>query len=160
MADRNESEGGLHSDRPNGTGTGHIGGIQTEDFIPDDSGGRKPRSDRGKPRGPRGTSGSGPREKASKTGTVLLSPDVLAGGISAAHEVAAKILKQPGLELDEKECSDLAAALIRLQSFYPDVDVPAKAMAWGTLAMVCGKIYVPRIIAIASDKKPGVKPIR
>jgi hypothetical protein len=38
--------------------------------------------------------------------------------------------------------------LIKLQEFYPNVDVPAKALAWFNLIGVCGTVYGPRITAV------------
>jgi hypothetical protein len=78
---------------------------------------------------------------------------VLSGAIVSVHEVAAMMLKSPELELDEGEALKLAQALIRLQSFYPAIDVPAKALAWAQLVIACGQVYGPRIVAISKRPK-------
>lgn len=146
---------------PHGTND-TIGGITSERFDPADSsgyhpGGRKRRSDFGRAKGGRPAGpGNSQSTKTGKESKVALT--VSAEVIENIHLLAAKFSGIEYLKLDKDECDELAKALIQLQTFYPAVDVPAKAMAWMGLLMVVGKVYGPRVILMMDMQKKQPPP--
>lgn len=54
----------------------------------------------------------------------------------------------PELELSPEESEKLGGAINRVQSFYKEIEMPAKALAWIHLGFAVGKVYGPRYAAI------------
>lgn len=109
------------------------------------TGNRKPRSDAGKPRGPRGSrTASGP--KAS------ISVDGLEGILLSIHGMLASIAKTPELEIQPSEAEKLAKAISAVQDQYPITKIDAKAVVWINLFSAMGMIYGPRMVAIKMRK--------
>jgi hypothetical protein len=60
-------------------------------------------------------------------------------------------LKKAELNISETEAANMATAINNVQRHY-DIQATQKTMDWINLAMVCGSIYVPRIIAMNLTK--------
>lgn len=97
---------------------------------------RKPRSDRGRKRGPR---------SGSANQTVHLGG--FEDAILAVHMALAGIAKCPELELDEDEAKKVTGALDRLAQHY-DVQPSESAKVWINFAGAMASVYGPRAIAI------------
>lgn len=115
--------------------------------------GRKPRSDKGKQRGPRAAR----EEKAFYLGgfeNLLVS----------AHLMIAKIAECPEIELSEDEAARITRALNDLRAHY-NVTLTETQQVWGNLILTAGAVYGPKALAIyARNMKPRkpatVTPIR
>lgn len=166
-----------------GTGGHDSGAHEGTGYTVESPEGTEPAADR--PRGKRGPKpGTKYRtrrpEKESEEGLLSLSfkerLELVAGGLAAGSDVAALLSKCPelalvpeGLEdapIDQTDAGKLARALLRLQKFYPQIDVPGLYLAWTNVISVGIKIYSPRIAAIKmrlseeADQKAKVKKAR
>lgn len=123
---------GSGSDSPGGSDGGDVTGF----------GGRKPRSDRGRPRGPRGpnTGRSGSRSKTSSASNI----DALTRLLAIVHLGLAAATKAPELELDDSDAKALAAATANvLEQFEIKPDPKIEAIIG--LIIVSGSIYGPKL---------------
>ncbi len=67
--------------------------------------------------------------------------------LQGIHSAAALGLRMPELVLSEKDCTELAKAMLKAQEYYP-VTINPKYAALASLVSVCAFIYGPRAIAI------------
>lgn len=61
----------------------------------------------------------------------------------------AALVKCPELEIAEEEAQKLGAAIKEVNDLYDTPTIPPWVLAWGNLAMVCGTVYGPRVLAIS-----------
>lgn len=120
-----------------GAGAGSNGGD-------DRSSERKPRADRGRPRGPRK---SAPLDLTDLKDIVVM-----------AHAAAAIAFASPKLTLDEMEGEKLAGAIQKVLRHYDLPDVASETKDWIGLMLVCGSIYGPRMAAHWAEKNTAPPP--
>jgi hypothetical protein len=58
----------------------------------------------------------------------------------------------PELAIDEQEAAMLAQAAKSVQDFY-NFETSAEVMLWINVVGICGAVYGPRVLAVASRKK-------
>ena len=104
---------------------------------------RRPRSDKGKPRGKRGAG-------ASTQGSLGLTH--LATLLASLHIGLAVALDAPELALTPDQADALANATADVLACY-DVGMSAKNAAWLNLAMTAGGIYGGKLIALSARKR-------
>lgn len=98
---------------------------------------------RGRPRG---------SVNASKSATKEVSQD-LSSILFSLHLMGATILKTPELALEEKESEQLGKAVARVNAEFGGMVLDPKTAAVVNLLIVAGGIYVPRVIAVANNRK-------
>jgi hypothetical protein len=108
---------------------------------------RKPRSDRGTRRS--GRSRKSENQDAKDLTAILYS----------LHLMAANIVKIEELALTEDESEQLALAIARVNEVYSGIVLPEKVVVWVNLAIACGSVYGPRIMAYNLRKKSEPKTI-
>lgn len=123
-----------------GGGAGEVGTIDPASLLAAEPGepvntGRKPRSDRGKPRGPR---------NKAQVQTYISS---LGGVLYLIHSTLSEVTKTPELELSEDEAKNVAQAAEELASQY-EIAASEKQRAWFQFISVCAAVYGSRAIAI------------
>lgn len=132
-------------------GDGEIGIVDPISIVTSDRGsdggsygnnggaGRKPRSDKGKKRGPRNKAEV--QAYISSLGSVLY----------LIHSTLSEVTRTPELELSEDEAKNVAKAAEELASQY-EIVASEKQKAWFQFLTVCGAVYGTRAIAIAKRK--------
>lgn len=119
-----------------GTGTGDSDASGSSGGNTGTIGGRKPRADKGRPRGPRSGTAKNPTHLGGWEDALL-----------AVHIALAGVSHCPELELDEDEARKVTVALDRLAGHY-NVVPSETAKVWINFAGAIGSVYGPRAIAI------------
>ncbi len=142
LADLAADDGGTGT----GTGTGTDAGTGTGTGT-----GRKPRADKGRPRGPRA---GGQATISLGVGVADSLKDVLAG----VHLALSMALRVPEIALTEEQSKALAEATANVLRHY-DMAVSVKAMDWTRLVMTLAAVYGTKAVMIrarmARDKERG-----
>jgi len=103
---------------------------------------RRTRSDAGTRRGSR-------RSRTSATETT----NSVANLLFTCHLGISAMLHSEVFAITEQESEELAKAVTKVSQLYDIPVIGEKALAWMNLAMVGGKIYGPRVVAVKLTKK-------
>lgn len=77
--------------------------------------------------------------------------------------MASVIFSVKELEIEPPEAKKISDAVLRINELYSGIVLPEKALAWVQLAIACGTVYGPRMVAynqrIKKEKAEGKRPI-
>jgi hypothetical protein len=83
----------------------------------------------------------------NKRTTQAKAPDLVEKILFNIHQMGASFLKIEELAIDKDEAKNLASAVNQVKELYDIPMLDEKTEAWVNLAMPCGFIYGPRIVA-------------
>lgn len=134
------------------TSIGRDGGNSDSGNSDAQSGGRKQRSDKGKPRGRRGGFAAS-TQKAS----VNLEVSGVESILLSVHSMLAVLTRVPEFELDKDDANKLAQASVNVGRHY-NLEAAQKTVDWTNLAMIVAQIYGAKLLMYRMRRVEKRKP--